>query len=254
MTSSKTLSADSYFTKLPPELITGILAELPDLESVHSVISTCSRLCTVYQASQLRVISLVFHRRVYHDSDHGIYRALQMLKFIITQKIIQRDVALFIFKTAWPLFAAKEREQMLFPFGRALAWSFAKNEKQLDAVQILQDIWKEGQPFSWKMTKHTPYGRPLTLLPLEMLLRQLQCEKQWPIETTSTLDTVSIATITQTEVRWDIPITSICKSQQDFLLRTGILFTEGGIHILFSVDAILSVTQVPCQLPVSGRQ
>jgi hypothetical protein len=110
MTSTKTSSADSYFTKLPPELITEILVELPDLESVHSVISTCCTLCSVYQESQLRVISLLLHRTVYLDSDHGIYNALQMLRFIITRKIIRCDIALLIFKAAWPLFAVKQYE------------------------------------------------------------------------------------------------------------------------------------------------
>ncbi len=265
MTSTKTetSSANSYFTKLPPELIAEILVELPDLESVHSVISTCYTLYNSYLESQLRVISLLFHRTVRLDSDHGIYKTLQMLKIIITRKIIRRDVALFIFETAWPLFAAKKYEQMLFPFGRALAWSLVKNKKQPDAIQILQDMWKEGQPFSWNMTKHSLHGRPLTLLPLDMLLRQLQGEEQWPTETTSTLNTVPIATITQTKLHWDIPVTSICGFQQDFFLRTGILFTEGGIHILFSstqnalvssLETILTVTQVPCQLPASGLQ
>jgi hypothetical protein len=152
---------------------------------------------------------------------------------------------------------------MLFPFCRALAWSLVKNEKQPDAIQFLQDIWKEEQPFSWKMIKHTLHGRPLTLLPLDMLLRQLQCEKQWPTEITSALDIIPIATLTQTKVHWDIPVTSICRFQRDFLLRTGILFTDEGIHILFSstqnalissLETILSVTQVPCQLPASGCQ
>lgn len=263
MASTETSSADSYFTKLPPELITEILVELPDIESLHSVLSTCYTLCSVFQESQLRVISSLFHRTVSLDSDHGIYNALQMLKFIITRKIIRRDVALLMFKTAWPLFAAKQYEQMLFPFGRALAWSLVKNEKQPDAIQVLQDIWKEEQPFSWKMTKHTLDGRPLTLLPLDQLLRELQCEKQRPIELTSALNTVTIVTLTQTKAHWDIPVTSICGFEQGFLLRTGILFTDNGIHILFSstqeplvsdLETILTVTQVPCQLPVSGRQ
>lgn len=211
---------------------------------------------------QLRVLSLLLHQTVDLDSDHGIYKALQMLTIIISQNIIRRDVALSIFKTAWPLFAAKHYEQLLIPFSRALAWSLVKSEEQLDAIQILQDILKAEQPFCWTTTKHTLNDRPLTLLPLDMLLRQLRCDELWPMEMASTLNTVPIAIITETKVLWGMPATSMCRFHQDALLRTGILFADDGIHIIFSstqngflsrLEIILSVTQVPCQLPTNER-
>jgi hypothetical protein len=256
MTPNETASTDSYFTKLPPELIADIFVQLPDLESVQSVISTCRTFCTVFQESQLRLVRSLLHRTVHLESDDSIYNGLQTLKFIITRKIIRRDVALSMFKTVWPLFVERRYDQLLMPFARALAWSLATNGKQADAIQLLQDVWEEEAPFSWTMTEHTLKSRPLSLLPLDMLLRRLQCLQPWPIEATSSLKAVPIATITQSKVRWEIPATSVSGLQQDYLSRTGILFTSEEIHILFSstdrpsgLETLLGITHVPCQLP-----
>jgi hypothetical protein len=152
---------------LPPEIVLIILGYLQDLDCLFSTVLTCRRLFDIFWNAQQRVIESILSRYIPLETDRAIFGALNALRFVIRQDVIQTNVAQSIFEAAWKLFKAKCREGLLIPFGRALAWSFVLNDRRSDAIEILRLICDGQKPFGWSNQ------RPLTTQPPRELLDQL---------------------------------------------------------------------------------
>ncbi|KAL4891970.1 hypothetical protein BDV59DRAFT_180620 [Aspergillus ambiguus] len=232
-------------TDLPAELIVDVLAKLTNLDSLHSAISTCRRLRDVFAKSQLHVIKLIILRTVRLESDSSTYRLLRLLQFIISHKFIQRDVAMSLFESAWKLFKQKKYthffywqtnyEQILYPFGRALAWSLVLDGCQSDAIKLLQDIINASGNFK---TEHVFFDCPPTLRPLRGLLQRLLSEKSRSISTAQYpirhIVDIPVAKIDRTGIVLEPTDMHVKKIDRMKLTQHGILFRKTSILIQFS--------------------
>lgn len=99
---------------------------------------------------------------------------LIQLSQIIRQDIVHRDIVRHIFETGWEIFRQRHQEELLIPFGRALAWSYVLNERQADAICLLQTIQKGEPPFEWS----TRTSSQLPTQPISELLDQLVSEEK----------------------------------------------------------------------------
>lgn len=243
------------FLDLPNELIEEILRNVPDLHSVHSASQACTRLFNIYQASQLEIIRSTIFRIPDRQSESKVYDLLRILQFIIIQAIVQRDVARSIFQDGWKLLAEIEHEQLLIPFGKALAWSYALDERKSEAIHLLQNIWDQNEPFLLKEPEDTWSGRPSTLLPVKRLLDQLYPMDDSHSPTTTELqefqEEVPIAKICPGEIEWNATISQLDEFQQTQILKNGILFEKGFIMIKFSpmIPTLESALPSPTPLP-----
>lgn len=106
------------FSALPTELTVEVLMELPDLHSIHSLRRASRRVYDIYQDPQLqlRIIRSLILRTGDFRGEANIYSLLQILKCIIKERMIKRDVALSILQDGWKLFAENGYEQLLIPF------------------------------------------------------------------------------------------------------------------------------------------
>lgn len=234
----------SHLTDLPDELIVHILKYVRDLANVHSAIGTCKRLRDVYVESQRLIIRSVILGTVRLDDDRNTYRLLHLLQFIISHAIIRRDVAISLFEDAWSLFKQKQYthlfygqknyEQILHPFGRALAWSLVLDGRQSDAIKLLQDIINGSGSFE---TKHI-FDHPPTLQPLEELLQRLLSEQQdGGLDTEPLISSdieICMAKVDRTGIVWDATDRDLKATDRRKLARQGILFRKKSILIPFS--------------------
>ncbi|KAF3404139.1 hypothetical protein DPV78_003411 [Talaromyces pinophilus] len=216
--------------------------------------AACKRLFHIYQASQLEIIRSTILRIPDRQSESKCYDLLRILQFVIKQEIVQRDVARSILQDLWKLLAEKGYEQLLIPFGKALAWSYAKRGRELEAIRLLQNIWDQDEPFPLKEPEDTWSGRPSTLLPVKRLLDQLYPIDDSHSPTTTELhefQEVPIAKIRPGEIEWNATISQVDKSQQTQLLKNGILFERDFIMIKFSpmMPTLESAPPSPTLLP-----
>ena len=119
---------------LPPELLIKIFSHLGNLDYLFSTILTCRRFFDVFQGAQRPLIQSTFARYVRLKSRHNVYKGLIQLRRVIQRPIICRDVARHIFEIAWRVFRRNHLEELLIPFRKALAWSFALHNREFDAV------------------------------------------------------------------------------------------------------------------------
>lgn len=224
---------------------------LPDLLSVHSASRTCKCIYNIYQTSELKIIRSTILRIHNLKFERKIYRLLRILEYVVKQNIVQRDIALAVLQDGWKLFASKEREQLLIPFGKALAWTYASNGRKSDAICLLQKTWDQGKPFHFKEPVHTWSERPLTLLPVKQLLDELHpiCRNSSPSTMVSRefRENVPIAEIQPRNVKWNVPMSRLNEYQRAKLMRNGILFEKSLILIKFSpvVLSVESITSIP---------
>ncbi|QGA14107.1 hypothetical protein EYB26_001760 [Talaromyces marneffei] len=247
------ISTRSFFD-LPNELIEEILKNVPDLHSVHSASQTCTRLFKIYQASQLEIIRSTILRIPDRQPETKVYDLLRILQFVIKQAMVQRDVARSILQDGWKLLAEKEHEQLLIPFGKALAWSYASDKRESEAIHLLRTIWDQNVPFLLKEPEDTWSGRPSTLLPVKRLLDQLYPMDDSHSPTTTELrefQGVPIAKICPGEIEWNATISQLDEFQQTQLLKNGILFEKDFIMIKFSpmIPTLESPPPSPTPLP-----
>lgn len=143
------VTAVPSLTALPPELLLIVLGNLQDIGDLFSIILTCRYIFDVFQIGEQSLIESIFSRYARLKTDRVIYEVLTQLKHIIQRKIIHRDVVRSIFEAGWKLFREKHREELLIPFGGALARSFVLDDRESDAIRLLQLIQKGGPPFGW---------------------------------------------------------------------------------------------------------
>lgn len=243
---------------LPTELVEEILLDLPDLLSVHSASRTCKRIYNIYQTSELKIIRSTILRIRNLKSERKIYRLLRILESVVKQNIVQRDIALAVLQDGWKLFASEEREQLLIPFGKALAWTYASNGRKSDSICLLQKMWNQDEPFRFEEPEHAWSERPLTLLPVKQLLEKLHpiCRNSSPpsIVLHEFREGIPIAEIQPRNVKWNVPMSRLNEYQRTELIKNGILFEKNLILIKFSpVDlSVASITSVHCR-PFSYR-
>lgn len=208
---------------LPPELILKILGDLQDIEPLFATILACRRLFDIFQEAQRPLIESAFVKCRRLKPNRGIYRALIQLRQIIQRDIVQRDVVRYVFETGWELFRQKNQEELLIPFGRALAWSYVLDDRQADAVCLLQLILEGKPPFGWSR-------REISLPPIQpirQLLEQLVSEG-------NEVDTKYISPFMDSRLV-EIKIRSKEKDpflnniEQANLLKDGILFRKNSI-------------------------
>ena len=150
---------------------------MQDLEDFFSSILACRRIFDVLQEAQRPqrlLIESTFAKYIHLRTDWGIYRVLIQLSQIIRQDIVHRDIVRHIFETGWEIFRQRHQEELLIPFGRALAWSYVLNERQADAICLLQTIQKGEPPFEWS----TRTSSQLPTQPISELLDQLVSEEK----------------------------------------------------------------------------
>jgi hypothetical protein len=176
-----------------------------------------------------------------------------MLQFVIKQTTVQREVARSIFQDGWKLLAEIEYEQLLIPFGKALAWSYALDKRESEAIHLLQNMWDKNEPFLVKEPRYTRSRRPSTLLPVKRLLDQLHPMDDSHSPTTTELqefqEEVPIAKICPGEIEWNTTISHLDEFQQTQLLKNGILFQEDFIMIKFSPMMPTLESAPPTPLP-----
>lgn len=240
---------------LPNELIEVILGNMPDLHSVYSASLACTQLFNTYQASQLKIIRSIMLQIPDPQSESKVYNLFQISQFVITHAIVKRDVARSMLEDMWKLFAEQKYGQLLIPFGKALALSYALDQREPDAIHLLQAIWDQSGAFILEEPEDTWSGHPSTLLPVKRLLyRHYPTEDSYSPTTTELqkFQKVPIAKICPGEIEWDSTISRLNESQQNLLLRNGILFEKDFIMIKFSplMPTLESAPPSPTSLPI----
>jgi hypothetical protein len=86
---------------------------------------------------------------------------------------VHRAVAQSIFELAWKLFRQDHQEELLIPFGKALAWSFILNNRESEAINILRLIGGGLHPYGWSRKRTS---QPIQ--PIQHLLEQLLSEHE----------------------------------------------------------------------------
>jgi hypothetical protein len=147
----------------------------------------------------------------------------------------------------WKLFAEKEHEQLLIPFGIALARSYTADGRKSDAIRLLQNIRDQEESFS--LEQDTWSGHPTTLLPVKMLLGQLNPDDSHLPTTAKQFQEVPIAKICPGEIEWNVPRSQLSEFQRTQLLTNGILFEKGFMMIKFSSMMPELESEPPTPLP-----
>lgn len=138
---------------LPPELLLKILGNLQDLEDLFSTILACRRIFDVFREAQSLLIEPTFAKSIRLKTDWGIYRVLIQFSQIIQRDIVRRAIVRRIFETGWEIFRQRHQEELLIPFGRALAWSYVLDERRADAnLSFATDT--EGGATLWMVDKN----------------------------------------------------------------------------------------------------
>jgi hypothetical protein len=230
---SQTAAPKCQLVTLPPEIVFIILGYLQDLDGLFCTVLTCRRLFDIFWNAQRKVMESILSGYIPLKTDRAIYRALNALRFVIRQDIIQRNVARSIFTAGWTLFKAKCREELLIPFGRALAWSFVLNDRRSDAIEILRLICEGQKPFGWSNQ------RPLTIQPVRVLLDQLHAEENSyegknngsgiDSPRSSDFGRLPLVEISSKKTVWSASPTNLGQSEQANLWRYGILFRNQSI-------------------------
>jgi hypothetical protein len=250
----------SLLSTLPIELIEEILMNVLDLQSIHSASQTCKCIYDVYQRphSQVKIIKSTILRISGQQSAYQVYCLLQTLQFIINKKIVQRDIVQSIFKDMWKVFAEKEQEQLLIPFGKALAWSYNLDGRKSDAIHLLKTIWDPNGPFTLKETQDTWLDRPSALIPVKSLLDRLDpadgSHSPSPAALKKFQKEVPIAKICLEEIEWEVEWDTIRDQLDEFqqtkLMKNGILFGERFIMIKFSPLMPILESEPPTPMPL----
>ncbi|KAJ6026388.1 uncharacterized protein N7446_005011 [Penicillium canescens] len=207
---------------LPSELLLKILGNLQDLQDLFSTILACRRIFDIFQEAQRLLIESTFAKYIRLKTDRGIYQVLIQLGRIIRRDIVHRDVVRHVFETGWEVFRQRHQEELLIPFGRAIAWSYVLNNRQADAVCLLQLIQKGEPPFGWS----EKFAQP-PIQPIRELLGQLVSEENGVDRKyiSSDLDHPLV------EIKRKSNSSASCLNhiEQSALLKDGILFRENSI-------------------------
>ncbi|EED14470.1 hypothetical protein TSTA_106800 [Talaromyces stipitatus ATCC 10500] len=208
----------SPFSALPTELIIKVLMELPDLHSIHSLSRASRRVYEIYQDPQLQlqiIRSLILQAGDF-SAEANLYSLLQTLKYIIKEKM-----------DGWKPFAENGYEQLLIPFARVLAWSYASNKRKPEAVRLLKKIINQEEPFN---SRDSLPKSSLTFLPLRMLLHRLRPKTQPPSMTQleRLREDVPVTEVRPGSVKWDV-ISE--ESRQTALSQKEIIFKKDLIMI-----------------------
>lgn len=179
-----------HLTEIPVELVIMIFKDLPDLESLFSIIRTCRRLYQCFKNNDLciitSIVSNIHQRAIQLDlqanpfPNRGSCLMIQQLIFAIKKKCIRREIVLQMFKNAWAFLVGKGLEELLIPVGIELARTVGLNDHRQNAIEFLQQIALGQPPFrlsavrTFKGVRHQreEYGRlpPPTFSPLESIL------------------------------------------------------------------------------------
>ena len=223
---------------LPPELLLIVLGNLQDIGDLFSIILTCRYILDVFQIGEQSLIESIFSRYTRLETDRVIYEVLIQLKHIIQRNIIHRDVVRSIFEAGWKLFREKHREELLIPFGGALARSFVLNDRESDAIHLLRLIQKGVPPFGWstgtlsRWSTSTPSQLPIQ--PIGELLKQLLAEENSDgtkhVYPDLDLPLVEI----KRKSKQSASHIKLNDNERTTLLRDGILFRDQSIVVRYS--------------------
>lgn len=207
---------------LPPELLLKIIGNLKDLEDLFSAILTCRRIFDIFQEAQRPLIKSTFAKYFRLNTEQELYKVLTQLSCIVRRGIVRSDFVCHIFEIGWGIFKQKYQE-LLIPFGRALAWSYVLDGRRGDAVCLLQLIQNGEPPFGWSMRSLSQ----LPLQPIRDLLEHLDSEGNGVDGTyvSSNLE-YPLAEFKRKPKRSAI---HLCHSEQSNLLKDGLLFRKNSI-------------------------
>jgi hypothetical protein len=233
--SPQTAAPECHLVTLPPEIVIIILGYLQDLDALFSAVLACRRLFDIFCNAQRKVIQSILSRYIPLETDRTIYGALNALRFVIRQDVVHRNVARLIFEAGWMLFKAKGREELLVPFGKALAWSFVLDDRRSDAIEILHRILEGQKPFGWSNQCR------LTTQPARELLYQLFAEENndKSKSTGSGIDSprssdfgrFPLVEFTRRKAVWSASQINLGKTEQANIERDGILFRDQSIVV-----------------------
>jgi hypothetical protein len=231
---------------LPTELIQQILGELQGLDDLFLALLACRSLRDAFLGAQQMMIKSITSMHFHLEINSAIYNALNSLKFIVRRDIIRRDVALSLFKATWKQFRAGHREELLIPFGRALAWSLVLNGCRSDASRLLQQIWEGFELFSPSTLWVS--GRPPTYQPVRELLKQL-LPPEMSAKNTCTNISAAIAELLFEQQFEALPVVMVVSSKITWqracdvcldnielrqLLRNGVLFKGNAMVVKYN--------------------
>lgn len=209
--------------KLPFELLLKIIGNLQDLEDLLSAALVCRRIFYIFEEAQRPLIESTFAKYLRLNTDRELYRVLTQLSWIVRRAIVRRDVVCHIFEIGWEIFKQKHQEELLIPFGRALAWSYVLDDRRSDAVCLLQLIQNGEPPFGWSMRSSSQ----LPLQPIRDLLEHLDSEGNGVDGTYISSDLkYPLVEFKRKPKRGAIYLSD---SEQNDLLKNGILFRENSI-------------------------
>ncbi|KAF3407821.1 hypothetical protein DPV78_000651 [Talaromyces pinophilus] len=154
---------NSHLSELALELAIIILESLPDYDSLFATIQTSQRLYQCFKGNTKRIITSIsfniYQRAIKLDSQtkpfpyQGSCLIIQQLISVIKSRYIPRNAVLDVFKKAWELLFDKRLEELLIPLGKDLAWSLELENRQQDAMKLLQQIIRRESPFKLSRRK-----------------------------------------------------------------------------------------------------
>lgn len=164
-----------------------------------------------------------FTKCVRQNTDRGIYRTLIQLRRIIQRDIVHRNVVRHVFETGWEFFRKRHQEELLIPFGRALAWSYVLNNRQTDAVHLLRLIQEGGSPFRWS----TRILSQQPIQPIRELLEELVPEENSVDRKHISLDLDY--PLVEIKRKFKQGVFRLSHIEQSTVLKDGILFRKDSI-------------------------
>lgn len=237
---------NSHF-RLPLELGIIILKDLPDFDSLFATIRTCRRLYQCFYCDAERIItSISFNidqRAIQLGSQTQPFRyqgsclIIQQVISAINNRYIRRDFVLHFFKNAWDFLFKEGLEELLIPLGKDLARSLELENRQQDAISLLQQMIDKQSPFKLSSTKifHSSLhpreyvGRLPIFAPLRSLMARLRFQKSEIPEEDFSL--VKRYNDKEQEQLWLLPVALITNDGMVFFEDDDMLSLQSIIYI-----------------------
>ncbi|EDN11070.1 predicted protein [Histoplasma mississippiense (nom. inval.)] len=141
--------------RLPPDIVSMILENLPDFAALFSAVQTCRNFYSAFQNYSRQILKAIFLNQCRSVEKYSWGKVFRELVFIVCKDFVARDAARFILETAWEWFLQMEQEEVLIPIAVGLAHSYVLNERIDDAIDLLENICGGACPFRWSMSIHS---------------------------------------------------------------------------------------------------
>lgn len=134
---SSRLLPETTQSSLPPEILTAIFEELPDLQALASVLHVCQRWYAICTAKDGRIAKMIFTKSRKSTRHYRLGEVFWNLDVAIKEHYMHRLHVKRMFVEAWPIFVRRQLEELLYPLGMALARTCNKDAE----ISLLQMVW-----------------------------------------------------------------------------------------------------------------